>query len=417
MSQWPTSDAAAEIAAFHLQQIEETLAGSVDLQNAAWLPSIMTGLKAMERGWRAWTFPQSTARQVLANAMHARQSEYEPSGRWHIACLVESLATLRLLSITPGTKVQPADYARAREMVMRHFANPPARGASAPLRAAADRLADHLLSEAEAKAAKERRLIEALIASQRAAKDAPAFPTKPHATRSSSPAKPIASTATFQAASDPGGTEHCANGLTEFIAARPGSWRPRCLCPELGDYVQFLSDNLPDDRRAELHAFVPRLIRTLDAALERQRVHFFAWQTIRVFVPAALMAQGCRRQAGLLRHARSFGEAADVAHAIQRALENARPPGDPPPLELALHRAYRAALAAPYVPTSTNGVPEPYDQFSSCGYLAASAAFHAWHANVTEAWDLAFQCLNDALSITAEPEGPRTCACTPAHTT
>ncbi|TAU80481.1 hypothetical protein ELI41_29695 (plasmid) [Rhizobium leguminosarum] len=87
------------IAHFHLSQISMILGSTSSRQNTAWTESVNTALAAMEKGLYARLFSKSAALAVLRKAIAMRQSEPEPNNRWHIASLVESLATLRLLAL------------------------------------------------------------------------------------------------------------------------------------------------------------------------------------------------------------------------------------------------------------------------------------------------------------------------------
>ncbi|MGO8313838.1 hypothetical protein ACC827_26515 [Rhizobium ruizarguesonis] len=87
------------IAQFHLDQISRILASTSSRQHIGWGASIETALRAMEEGLYARLFSKRAAKAVAAKAIAMRQSETEPNNRWHIACLVESVATLRLLSL------------------------------------------------------------------------------------------------------------------------------------------------------------------------------------------------------------------------------------------------------------------------------------------------------------------------------
>jgi len=63
------------------------------------------------------------------------------------------------------------------------------------------------------------------------------------------------------------------------------------------------------------------------------------------------------------------------------------------PVGLAVHRAFRAAASASYPGD------DHYDEFSSCGYLAASATFQAHLAGVIGIWEKVFETLEGVLAI------------------
>lgn len=153
-----------EILRWNKQQIETVLQRTTGLQNEAWLPSIQTAIQAMEQGWRARLFPRSATRQVLAKAMQFRQSESNASARWYIACLVESLAIIRLLSLKSGSNVWVSDYQSAKNLVFEHFTRPSSRSGSRALHSAAEDLVVAMEKEAKLKAEKQQRLLNVLLA-------------------------------------------------------------------------------------------------------------------------------------------------------------------------------------------------------------------------------------------------------------
>ena len=102
-------------AAFHANQIEEILSKSGGRTNIAWSTSIDTAIKAMESGLFPKLMPKRAAVSVLKKAIEARQAETAASNRWHISCLVESLASLRLLGIK-YSELRP-NYAAAKETI------------------------------------------------------------------------------------------------------------------------------------------------------------------------------------------------------------------------------------------------------------------------------------------------------------
>lgn len=85
----------------------------------------------------------------------------------------------------------------------------------------------------------------------------------------------------------------CAMELVAFFDGASHSDRPLCTSEAIGDFVRYINDHMPDDVRQRLLPYLPRLIGTASADYEQERIEYFAWQTIRVFTPAALRAQGC----------------------------------------------------------------------------------------------------------------------------
>jgi hypothetical protein len=191
----------------------------------------------------------------------------------------------------------------------------------------------------------------------------------------------------------------CAMELVAFLDGAPHTDRPRCTSEAIADFVRHINDHMPDDIRQRLLPYLPRLIGTASAEFEQERIEYFAWQTIRVFAPAALRAQGYRGFATRLERAEHFYQAMRVSRAIRERISKKRAMT---PVDLAVHRAFRAAGSAASSKNSHEDLFCYFDRYCACGYLAASAAFQAYQAGCTNIWDRVFETLEGVLEI-----GPR----------
>lgn len=108
-----------EVARFHVDQIKMILAATSRDQNLAWGASVESAIRTMEVGSYARIFPKRAAQGVLERAMLARQAELMPNNRWHIASLVESLATLRILKLQQ--RAPETLYTEARSILVREL--------------------------------------------------------------------------------------------------------------------------------------------------------------------------------------------------------------------------------------------------------------------------------------------------------
>ncbi len=186
----------------------------------------------------------------------------------------------------------------------------------------------------------------------------------------------------------------CAMELVAFLDGGPHTDHPRCASETISDFVRHINDHLPDNLRHRLLAYVPRIIGTVSAEHEQECIEYFAWKTIRVFAPAALRAQGYKGFPAALERAEDLYKAMRVAQAIRERISNKR---ELTPVDLAVHRAYRAAASAQYSALHQHVLF--WDEYSNCGYLAASAAFQAYEAGSADIWERVFETLERVLAI------------------
>jgi hypothetical protein len=127
-----------DVARFHVDQIDRLLNAAAPIVSEAWLASLDSAVRTMEHGLRARLAPRWAAAAVLRKTMTARQAEGMPSPRWHIACLIESISTLRLLALKTRNagymdvyRLAVTDTRRALEQAITHrlrsVASPPPR--------------------------------------------------------------------------------------------------------------------------------------------------------------------------------------------------------------------------------------------------------------------------------------------------
>lgn len=109
--------------------------------------------------------------------------------------------------------------------------------------------------------------------------------------------------------------------LVASLDGGPHTDLPRCTCEIIAGFVRHVNDNMPDEERQKRLPYLPRLIGTVSEELEQARHEHFAWQTIRVFAPAALRDQGYNRFARVLANAETLVSAWQIVKVIQRGVE------------------------------------------------------------------------------------------------
>lgn len=194
----------------------------------------------------------------------------------------------------------------------------------------------------------------------------------------------------------------CAMEVVAFLDGGPRNDHPRAACEIISGFVRHINDNMPDDIRQKLLPYLPRLIGTVSEEHEQERHEYFAWQTIRVFAPAALRAQGYKRFARVLENAETLGNAWQIADVIQRGVMRKEMAVELTPAQLAAHRAWRAAGGAMWFAGHQNDFLKGANSitpYAACAEAAASAAFQAHRAGATGVWDMALETLEGALSI------------------
>jgi hypothetical protein len=199
----------------------------------------------------------------------------------------------------------------------------------------------------------------------------------------------------------------CAMELVAFLEGLPHSDHPRCTCQIISAFVRSINDNMPDDVRQGLLKYLPRLAGTVSEQHEQERHEFFAWQTVRIFAPAALRARKYTRMARDLEASETLREASSIAYAIGDRFKVRHPnyyhkATGLPPAYLAVYHAHKAASTALWFAAKRDDFfkgSTPMTPFTSCAESAASAAFQASRLGCTDVWNLAFKTLEGALSI------------------
>lgn len=194
----------------------------------------------------------------------------------------------------------------------------------------------------------------------------------------------------------------CAMEVVAFLDGKSHTDHPRCACEIIGAYVRHINDHMPDDVRQQLLPYLHRLVGSVSEELEQERHEYFAWQTILVFAPAALRAQGYRRFARVLQNAETLGSARLIADVIQRGVMKKEPGPELTPAQLAAHRAGRAAGAAMWFADHQDDFfkgASSFTPYTECAEAAAGAAFQAYRAGVVDIWDMALEALDGALAI------------------
>ncbi|TIL87518.1 MAG: hypothetical protein E5Y73_25255 [Mesorhizobium sp.] len=200
----------------------------------------------------------------------------------------------------------------------------------------------------------------------------------------------------------------CAMELVAFLDGGPHTDQPRCTSELVSAFVRSINDNMPDDVRHKLLPYLPRLIGTVSEEHEQERHDYFAWQTIRVFAPAALRAQGYRRFARVLQNAETLRNARAVADTVQRGVARKERVDTLTPAALAVHHAGRAAGAAMWFADHQHDLlkgASSITPYTACAEAAASAAFQAHQAGSADVWDRALDALEGVLSIGSPERG------------
>lgn len=109
------------VAEFHKSEILRILKSTVVIQTPQWWQPLQWGIDRMEKSGTARLFPRKAATTVLSIVVADRQAQPSDTPRWYIACLLESLASLRSLSLKYPSAVSPGDYRFAKEVVAEHF--------------------------------------------------------------------------------------------------------------------------------------------------------------------------------------------------------------------------------------------------------------------------------------------------------
>jgi len=168
----------------------------------------------------------------------------------------------------------------------------------------------------------------------------------------------------------------CAMDAINWLVHGKHGDQPGCACPVIGAYVISGNDNMPDNTRQRLLAYLPRIAGSRSNEHEAARLRIMVLAAARVFAPLALDAAGFHKHAETLRSLpddasyESIRTAAYAANAVANA---------------AAHAAYAAAYAA--------------------ARAAADAVAYVAHAAdaASDVWDLYFAVLDEVLN--AGPQG------------
>ena len=100
---------------------------------------------------------------------------------------------------------------------------------------------------------------------------------------------------------------------------------PRCMCPVIGVYVIGLNDNMPNDERQRLMAFVTRMSGTkADPETEKMRAEYLIMNAAKPALVSALRVSGQESEARAIEKTKTISEldhaaapaVADAAHAV-----------------------------------------------------------------------------------------------------
>jgi hypothetical protein len=93
----------------------------------------------------------------------------------------------------------------------------------------------------------------------------------------------------------------CAMEAVAWLEGLQHSDHPPCTCPVIATFVRRINDEMPDDVRQRLVAYLPRLVGTVSPEHERERGEYLAWRAVTVFAPLALEVAGLGAWAHKLR--------------------------------------------------------------------------------------------------------------------
>src|SRR6185369_18013100 len=93
----------------------------------------------------------------------------------------------------------------------------------------------------------------------------------------------------------------CAMDAVNWLAHGEHGDAPQCACPVIAQFVINGNDNMPDDIRQRLLAFLPRIAGSKSSAHEQIRVRILVLAALRIFAPRALDAAGLHGHADTMR--------------------------------------------------------------------------------------------------------------------
>jgi hypothetical protein len=160
----------------------------------------------------------------------------------------------------------------------------------------------------------------------------------------------------------------CIMEATAYVAGEPHSDHPACVSPVIAAFARTWNDRTDEVGRDRLIPLIPRLIGTVDPALEQRRAFVAADAAVRVFAPAALRAAGLTAEADQLA---GLGELVDEASAwsARSSAESAARSSAESAAESAESAAWSAAWSAESAASAARSAAR-----SSAAWSAASAA-------------------------------------------
>ena len=180
----------------------------------------------------------------------------------------------------------------------------------------------------------------------------------------------------------------CVLEAVAWFAGLAHSDQPECTDPVVAAYARALNDALPDEQRARLIPYIPRLAGTADGRPPEKRALIAVDRAVRVLAPLALRAAGLTDEAVKLESLPVIDSADRAARAAWAARAAARAAAS------AAREAREAASAAAKAAWATSA--------TSATWAARAAA----KAAASAAYDEAFELLDDLIesSVISEKE-------------
>jgi len=192
----------------------------------------------------------------------------------------------------------------------------------------------------------------------------------------------------------------CAMEAAAWLAGLPHSDRPSCTTEVIAAYIRYLNDNMPDDVRPRLVAYLPRIIGIPGDDFDHLRNEVFARHAVQRFAPAALRHAGHEDHALRLESESRFIHAKQVAGEIVYELGDTGP--DMAPIQWAVHHAGEAAGLADWFTSKRDAFfkgASSITPYGKCAEAAAKTAFQAWRVGCNNIWDMALLALDEVLLV------------------
>mgnify|MGYP001342146763 CR=1 FL=1 len=119
----------------------------------------------------------------------------------------------------------------------------------------------------------------------------------------------------------------CVMEAAAWVAGEPHSDHPECVSPVLAAFMRSWNDDLDDEDRQKLKAFIPRVIGTAEDGRDERRGWLAADWLVRVHTPAWLELAGITDAAAALRALPELRDSGSL-EAARPALADAREKGD-----------------------------------------------------------------------------------------